>query len=151
MGDRRWFRAGYLPRHWRERGRRAEVTGQSVCSKRRCSAHLCKPLRIGSSLFCGLCRARGEKVASDDGKIGEELAGFRIGDEELREGSEVLYSSLCIALRVVLGGEVAAVADAGLGLVFCRLPEAFIRSVPDELLEDFVCVFVLDLEAGLRG
>ena len=63
----------------------------------------------------------------------------------------MLYSLLCVALRVVLGGEVAAVADAGLGLVFRRLPEAFIRRVPDKLLENFVCIFVVDLEAGLEG
>jgi len=63
----------------------------------------------------------------------------------------MLYSLLCIALGVGFAGEVGAVADTGLSLVLCRLPKAFIRCVPDELLENLVGVFVVDLEAGLEG
>lgn len=119
------------------------------CSER--SAHLCKVLWIGSGLFGRFGGGGGEKVAGNESKVRDELAGFRIGDEELSEGSEVYYCLACVALGVLLGGEVAAVADAGLSLVLCGLPEALIRGVPDKFLESLVAVFVVDLEARLEG
>lgn len=62
----------------------------------------------------------------------------------------MLYCLFCIAVGVLLGGEVAAVARNGLSLVLCGLLEAFIGGVPDELLESLIGVLVVDLEAGLE-
>ena len=120
------------------RHRRPEITSElkkkklvplgGVCT------YFCKAVRIGSGLFGNFGGACGEKVAGDESKVGGELAGFRIGDDELSEGSEMLYCLVSIALGVLLGREVAAIAGDGLSLVLCGLPEAFIRGVPDELL-----------------
>ena len=62
----------------------------------------------------------------------------------------MLYCLMSIALSVLLGGEAAAIVDDGVSLVLCGHPEAFIRGVPDELLESLIGVFVVDLEAGLE-
>ena len=72
-----------------ERGRRPEITGESEedIHHTGASAHLLKSLRIGLGLFGSFCSPGGEKVASDDDKVGNELAGFRVGNEELGEGS----------------------------------------------------------------
>ena len=113
--------------------------------------HPCKTLRIGPGDFGSFCGAGSEEVAGDEGEVLDELAGLGIGDEELGEGSEMFYGLLSIALGVLLRREVGAVADTGLGLVLGGLPEAFIRGVPDELLENLVGVFVVDLLAGLEG
>ena len=88
--------------------------------------YFCKAVRVGSGLFGSFGGASGEKVAGDKSKVGDELPSFRIGDDELSEGSEMLYCLVSVALGVLLGREVAGVAGDGLSLVLCGLPEALI-------------------------
>ena len=46
-------------------------------------------LLIGSSLVCGFAGGGREEVTSDDTKVAEEFAEFRVGDEEGDEHSQV--------------------------------------------------------------
>lgn len=111
----------------------------------RCSVvDLAHTLLVWTSGVGSLGGTVSEEVATDEANIGEEPAGLAVGEDEVKEGAKVGDGLVAIALGLVLvkrGGTLSCVLPLRLRLVErgCEVGGA---GVPEELLEEFVVVFV---------
>ena len=63
--------------------------------------HFCHEIWSRTGTLGSAACALGEHVASDEGEVLDELAGLRVGQEELSERAQVLNSLFAIPLCVV--------------------------------------------------
>jgi hypothetical protein len=89
---------------------------------------------IGASLLTGLDSSGSEEVSTDETEVGEDLSGFRVGEEKGQESSKVDRGVLGIVLDVASVGRESILglsASLGVGLQIGKGKER--RSAVDQL------------------
>ena len=97
-------------------------------------------LLIWTCLVGNLAGGTSEDVTANDGEVREQLAHFGVGEDEGEEGAEMLYGLLAVVLCLLL------VDWDDLVRVLLCTADVNIAGVPDEVLEEFIGVLLLDDE-----